>query len=81
MSGWESRQPCLGGPDYLGLSLWQQSFIATIKMCGCQEKHSSSGRLALGRSSLLIEQIFQDFPIAGQELLILNSLTLGPFNS
>lgn len=29
-------------------------FGHTIKMCGFQEKHSSPGRLALGRSSLLI---------------------------
>lgn len=49
---------CLGrspavpqGPPYISWSLWQHRFIATVKMCGCQEKHfpRQAGR---GRSSL-----------------------------
>lgn len=43
------RSPAMPqSPPYISWSLWQRGFIAAIKMCDCQGKHSSLGRLVLG---------------------------------
>lgn len=59
---------CLGrspavpqGPPYISWSLWQRRFIATVKMCGCQE-NTSLGRLAVGGAA----SDAAGFPIRGE---------------